>query len=320
MVIDGALDFVLPGFSRHTWTSGTARDEWEPRMDRIRPALQDLIVESVNRGRRPCGVVRARHSELDALARRCAGRGMAVAPIEPAPSPKSTAAVTANYALETLVCGPMPTGTATAVVGRSADLEALAALWGGGACAEVATLLGYPSCCREFLAGLVDEHRLDATWSVAHNSDTSTNDRSYVAIRAQHETNLLWAPMSITLLPHIPCQFGCAASLEVGRELVDLARVIGYDAEIGWVQQILSWPVQWSALHGIGETKTPILKMATRTDATAAKHTLDWQGAGGPESGTPGLSFPHRPPRRLKISDSRSFARGLANTDGGESH
>jgi hypothetical protein len=319
MVIDGALDFVLPGFSRHAWSSGTARDEWQPRMDRIRAALQDVIVESVVRGQRPCGVIRARDSELDSLASRCADRGMAVAPIEPAPSPKSTASVTANYALETLVCGPTPADTATVVVGRPADIETMAAVWGRGACAEVATLLGYPSCCGGFLVGLVDEHRLDATWSVAHNSDHSTHDRSDIAIRAQPETNVLWAPVGIRLLPHIPCQFGCARSRHVGDELMDLARMMGYDAEIGWIQQILSWPLRWSALHGIAETKTPILKMVTRTDATAAIHTVDWQGVGQPDSAASGLSFPHRPPRRLKISDSRSFARGLANTDGGES-
>jgi hypothetical protein len=319
MVLDGALDFVLPGFSRHAWTSGTARDEWEPRFDRIRAMLVDLIVESVRCGLRPCGLIRACDSELEALATQCADHGMAVAPIELAPSPKSTGSVTANYALETLVCGPLPPGKATAVVGRPADISSMATLWGRGACAEVATLLGYPSCCNEFLVGLVDEHRLDATWSVAHNSNPAADDRSYIAIRAQPETNLLWAPLGITLLPHIPCHFGCAASQRVARELVDLARAIGYDAEIDWLQQILSWPVQWSALHGIAETKTPLLKMVARTDATAAKHTLDWQGAGQPESVATGLGFPHRPPRRLKISDSRSFARGLANSDSSRS-
>jgi hypothetical protein len=55
--------------------------------------------------------------------------------------------------------------------------------------------------------------------------------------------------------------------------------------------------------------------MVTRTDATAAKYTVDWHGAPASDSATPGLSFPHMPPRRLKVSDSRSFQRGLANTD-----
>src|SRR5271165_118841 len=312
MVVDDALDFVLPRFSRHAWTSDAARDEWEPRIAKIRAALQDLTLESVSRGMRACGLIQARDSEMDAVVSRCADRGIVVVPIERQASPKSTASVTATYALEALVCEPLPSGMATAVVSRSANMESMGAAWDRGACAEVAALLGYPSCCGRFVVGIVDERRLDATWSVAQNSDQNAIDPSYISIGAEPETNPLWAPLGITLLPHIPCNFGCAASRQVGRMRVDLARAMGYESEIGWMQEVLSWPVQWSALHGIAETKTPILKMVARTDATARKHTLDWQGAGQPESAAPGLSFPHQPPRRLKISDSRSFQRGLA--------
>ncbi len=319
MVVDDALDFVLPGFSRHVWTSGTARDEWKPRMDAIRAALQDITLESVSCGMRDCGVIRVQDGELDALASRCADRGLAVAPVERAASPKSTASVTTRYALQTLMCGP-PSGATAVVAGSLVSIESLVSAWDLGACAEVATLLGYPVCCCRSLVELIGERRLDATWSVAQNSNPSANDQSYISISAGPETNLLWAPLGITPLPHVPCNFGCTASQHVGRTLVDLARAKGYEAEIGAMQQILSWPVQWSALHGIAETKTPILKMVARTDATAAKYTLDWQGANQPESAAPGLTFPHQPPRRLKISESRSFARGLANTDGASSH
>jgi hypothetical protein len=315
LIFDDALDFVLPRFSRHAWTSDVARDQWEPRMEAIRAALQDLTLESVSRGMRDCGLIQVRDDELDTLVSRCADGGLAVLPLEHAASPKSIASVTATNALQSLVGGPLPSGMATAVVGRSAEVETVAAAWERGACADVATLLGYPLCCGRFLAELVDERRLDATWSMAHNSDQAPNDLSHFSIGVEPETNLLWAPLGITPVPHVPCSFGCAASRQVGQQITDLARATGHEAEIRWMHQILSWPVSWSALHGIAETKTPILKMVTRTDATAAKHALDFHGAEVPDSATPGLSFPHRPPRRLKISDSRSFQRGLANTD-----
>lgn len=319
-MVDDTLDFVLPRFSRHAWTSEAGRDEWEPRMDKIRAALQDVTLESVSRGMRACGLARADEGELDALASRCAERRITVMTIEREASPKNTTSVTANYSLEELVCGPLPSSTATAVVGRSESIESMGALWDRGACTEVAELLGYPLCCRRFIVELVHQRRLDATWSVAQNSDQHAIDQSYITIHAAPETNLLWAPLGIMLLPHIPCKFDCAASRQVGQEITNLARAMGYEHEIDWMQEILSWPVQWSALHGIAETKTPILKMVARADATAGKHTLDWQGAGHPESARPGLSFPHQPPRRLTISESRSFQRGLANTDGSSSH
>lgn len=320
MVVDDALDFVLPRFSRHVWTSDAARDEWQPRMDKIRAALQDVTLESVSRGVLTSGLIHVREGELDPLASRCADRGLVAVVLERASSPKSTASVTAADALQELVCGPLPAGTATVVVGRSAAIESVGAWWDSGACAEVATLLGYPLCCGRFLAELVDERRLDATWSVALNSGQETNDFSHISIGATPETNVLWAPLGLTPVPHIPCTFGCVASRQVGQQITDQARATGYRAEIGWLHQILSWPVSWSALHGIAETKSPILKMVARTDATAAKHTLDWLGTPAPDSARPGLSFPHPPPRRLKISDSRSFQRGIANTDSTSSH
>ena len=316
MVVDDALDFVLPRFSRHAWTSDTARDEWGPRMGKIRAAVQDLTLEAVSRGMRACGVIQARDGELDEVVSRCADRGIAVVPIERASSPRSAASVTANYALESLVCATVPSGMAMAVVGRSTNLERMAAVWERGARAAVAALLGYPQCCNSFLAQLVEERRLDATWSVAQGTG-HVIEQSHIGIRAIPQTNLLWAPLGITLLPHIPCDFGCGASRHVVDEMTDLGLAMGYEAEIGWMQEIMSWSVQWSALHGIAEAKTPVLKMITRTDATASKYTLDWEGAGQPESAVQGLNFPHQPPRRLKISDSRGFQRGLANTDSG---
>jgi len=315
MIVDDALDFVLPRFSRHVWTSAAARDEWVPRMDKIRAALLDLTLESVSQGMRAIGLIQIRDGELEPLAGRCADRGLIAVPLERTPSPRSTASVTAADALQALVCGSMPAGTETVLLGRSAVAESVSAWWDSGAHAEAATSLGYPLCCSRFLGELVDNRRLDATWSVAYNSDHEANSASHIGVRAEPETNVLWSPLGFTPVPHIPCDFGCADSRQVGQQITDLARARGYEAEISWMRQILSWPVSWSALHGIAEIKTPILKMVTRADATAAKYTVDWRGTPAPTSATPGLSFPHMPPRRLKVSDSRSFQRGLANTD-----
>jgi hypothetical protein len=313
-VMGDALDFVLPRFSRHVWTSDVACDEWEPRMDKIRVALRNLTVESVGQGARAGGLVHIPDSEVDPLASRCADRGLALVPLKRASSPKSAASVTAADALQSLVCGPLPAGTTTVLVGRSTTVESARDWWDDGACAELATMLGYPSCCSRFLAEMVNERRLDAMWSVAYNSGHEEADGFHISIGAQPETNMLWWPLGITALAHIPCSFGCGASGRVGQQVTELARAAGYDAEMRWMHEILSWPVSWSALHGIAETKTQIMKMVSRTDATAAKHTVDWLGTAAPNSVT-GLSFPHMPPRRLKVSDSRSFQRGLANTD-----
>jgi hypothetical protein len=63
-----------------------------------------------------------------------------------------------------------------------------------------------------------------------------------------------------------------------------------------WLPEILSWPIEWSALHRIAEIKTPVLKAFTRTDATPCKDTVRRQGDSYPLEGIRGLNFPHRLP------------------------
>jgi hypothetical protein len=80
-----------------------------------------------------------------------------------------------------------------------------------------------------------------------------------------------------------------------------------------WLLEILSWPVEWSALHGIAEIKTPVLKVCTRTDATPSKYVVRRQGDAYPEEGAKGLTFAYRLPRRPLLTQSMTFHRGLTN-------
>ncbi|MEL6431772.1 MAG: hypothetical protein AAFR54_21555, partial [Planctomycetota bacterium] len=68
--------------------------------------------------------------------------------------------------------------------------------------------------------------------------------------------------------------------------------------------------------HGIAEIKSPVLKISTRTDATAHKHVVQLDGERFPEEGAQGLSFAYRDPGRLKVTESRSFHKGLAAPTG----
>jgi hypothetical protein len=60
-----------------------------------------------------------------------------------------------------------------------------------------------------------------------------------------------------------------------------------------WLDEVLAWPVEWSALHGIAEIRTPIAKVAMQTDATASKYTIQYPGRGYPREGARGLVFPY---------------------------
>jgi hypothetical protein len=72
-------------------------------------------------------------------------------------------------------------------------------------------------------------------------------------------------------------------------------------AVLDWLQQILSWPMSWSALHGIAEVKTPVLRYVRDTVATGDRLTVQWLGTVMPQTAARGLTFPFRlRPQRAK--------------------
>ena len=62
--------------------------------------------------------------------------------------------------------------------------------------------------------------------------------------------------------------------------------------------EMFQWPVEWSALHGIAEIRTPILKMARNTDMMESKRVLRRPGSAFPEEGARGDSFALKPSTR----------------------
>jgi hypothetical protein len=78
-----------------------------------------------------------------------------------------------------------------------------------------------------------------------------------------------------------------------------------------WMLEILDWPVQWSALHGIAEIKTPVLKVSARTDATPVDYVVRRPGRARPREGARGLGFPYGRVRSRRLSESSGYKRGL---------
>jgi hypothetical protein len=116
-------------------------------------------------------------------------------------------------------------------------------------------------------------------------------------------SNILLQSLGIRAVPHAPCSFGCRATTLLAHDLNLVAREIGVKMEYGWLSSILSWPAEWSALHGIAEIKTPIVKICIPTDATASKYIVRWNGSLIPEEAASGLVFPFRISRRPPTTD-----------------
>jgi hypothetical protein len=182
----------------------------------------------------------------------------------------------------------------------------------------IGSFLGYPSCCRR---AFHDRHVLrrwmDPTWPIALEtiSEESTSCQR-VEIRGPAVTNMLWRRVGVRALPHLPCRFDCVSSADLGGLFLDLGKHSGFETEIDWLQEILSWPVEWSGLHGIAETKTPLFKVTTNTDATGEKRLVHWIGRNYPSEGAQGLGFPYRTAATPLLTESSGFTRGLQRGPG----
>ena len=90
------------------------------------------------------------------------------------------------------------------------------------------------------------------------------------------------------------------------------------------LHEVLSWPAEWTALHGIAELKTPVLKAATATEVSHDLWRAAWAGTGYPAQVPAGVRFPYRAPRHLPLTSRSSFRAGLRRpfpvlpVDGGE--
>ena len=175
-------------------------------------------------------------------------------------------------------------------------------------------LLGFPECCIAFFRKTwVNDGCVDTTWAMAANGGRVDASGHAIEIDAgaPFQANILWRWVGPRAVPHLPCSFACRATVDFANTLANLARELGYGPEMEWLEEILSWPVSWSALHGIAEVKTPVLKVSTRTDATGHEFIVRRQGDRMPAEAAAGLGFPFRTPNRPGLTHSLAFRKGL---------
>jgi len=297
------LDFVLPDFLRLAWVSDPAHDVWAVRFQQVMRAWAELEWLSVAAGIRPCALVRAPKRKLDEFLQKLASHGLQATPLNPG---------------ESLQSGSLPVNTPNSgsiqiVVGKAGDdFSGYRQILNSSNHEQIGVLLGYPACCRKaFLERCREDSFWDPTWSTALQTEATSAGAFTLEMEPNPVANMLLRWVGIRAIPHLPCRFDCDSSIAFGRRFLQLGIESGFPAEIEWLQQMLSWPAEWSALHGIAEIKTPVLKVCTRTEATAGKLVLRWKGSSYPAEGAQGLGFPFRMPARPLMTGSPSFQRAL---------
>jgi len=291
------LDFVLPDFVRLSWVSDLARDVWEQRLKRITKAWFDIEWLTILADIRSCGVTIASPEDFVYRAGEWAKHGLNALPVE-------IQGLSVSYASTSVRAKPGKPFVFRIVIGTPQSVTDFKHAWDANDHQAIGKLLGYPSCCHDFFSDTwIEQGLVDTTWPMAIATDSSSDESQSIEVSGPPEANILWRWMGIRAVPHLPCRFDCRHTMELGNKFVAVGREAGYNNEMDWMLEILSWPVEWSALHGIAEIKTPVLKVSARTDATPCKYTVRYHGNTYPLEGAQGLNFPYRTSNRPQSQD-----------------
>jgi hypothetical protein len=301
------LPFVLPDFTRIMWVSDHAREIWAPRMQQITRAWLEIEWRAVVAGVRSCAITTVSPDGFVSEAARWIDHGLAALPLEMQGNGST-------YASTAVAFEPGKPFAFRTVVGRLDDLQAFRTAWKAGDEHALGRLLGYPSCCTAFFRRVwVEDRMVDTTWPMAYASAGESNGARALTVSGSPEANILWRWMGVRAVPHLPCRFDCQATIDLARQFLVIGRESGFREEMNWLVEILDWPVEWTALHGIAEIRTPILKVSTRTDATPIKYSVRRPAETYPAEGARGLGFPYQTPKRPRLTTSMSFRRGMAH-------
>jgi hypothetical protein len=296
------LDFKLPDFCRVGWASEVAKKRWSPVIDSVRQLWRTLEIETVRHGVRRVGLVMLPGTVSPHPEGMPAITGLASKPLY-SMSPKTMYISDRNISH---VGGDW----VVHAVGLKSDVDEAVHAFKLGQDEILGRLLGYPDCCIRFFQEVwTGQHYIDTTWPMAVRcvDGTLRNMREFEA-PVKAETNLLLRWLGVRPVFHLPCSFHCDNTRQTAADIKEIAKKIGQESAIESLYEMLLWPVQWTALHGIAEIEMPILRISTRTDATAIKYTVRLLGASKAVDCAPvGTRFPYASSSRATNPNEREI-------------
>jgi hypothetical protein len=309
------LNHVLPDWTRVQWTNIENKQKYEPLISSVSTAWRHIERMSVVHGVRLCTLDSINSSELVSLTEEYAKYGVFVVPLA-----KEGMARTYSSTSQPYVSGKPY--RVRVVFTKSEELaREWYTLWNTSPLnnRRIGELLGYPECCIDFyLKHWEQEKFVDTTWPMSVNGVSVSDNDTIIHIKEDTppEANILWRWQGVRLVSHLPCSFNCSHTVDIGIKNAELGRKLGYGQLIDSMYELLSWPVEWSALHGIAEIKTPINKISSRTDMTPWKYTVQKHSNVYPEDGASGTMYPWTE-KKIKIkpiTTTKSFIKSLEDT------
>ncbi len=273
-------------FTSHHWATAEVKTVWEPRIQKICDCIAELEWRSVLEGLRQCALRIVSPSELQPLSELLDPYGLIVIPLE-------RIAVVDGYASARRAAREGESFHYWCAIGRTGDVQTLKSAQSIGEQVTIGRLLGYPDCCTSSYRRVVwvQDGFVDTTWPMAQ--DTATKriiSATHVEIPGVSWCNILLRWLGIRIVFHLPCSFDCQPTIQIAMQHAEVARAAGFDREIDWLLEMLSWRVEWSALYGLAEITTPAGTTYGVTDATAERYRVTYLGTGWTKKGKDGES------------------------------
>jgi hypothetical protein len=304
---------MLPDFTRIAWSSPQAQAVWGARVRQITTAWEQVECLSVLDGIRSSALQTVAPDTLPALSAWAASVGLHVVPLE-------TTGVSASYAASAVpVVAGQPWAYRVALATPGAAVRWPEA-WKAKDNDTIGRLLGFPLCCRRFFASTWATGSVDTTWEMGGGGEWVDYDQPVRIFKAgwwPREANILLRWLGVRAVSHLPCAFDCEDTVTLGRDLIACGRRHKFTDEMTWLEEMLDWPVEWSALHGIAEIVTPVCRIQTRTNHTDEKLVIRREGRVYPIEGAKGVRFPFtrdaQPLPLLKVDTSEWTDNGFSS-------
>ena len=289
----GYLGKVVVGmqYCRTLWVSEEAQSTWGPRLQRIGAAWAEVERESVASGVRDCAILTVDPMKLPQEVARLTRQGLVIVTMQRVGRDSHYSAWSRtpgegeswNYRI--MVTRANLVGETIENPYDSNNIDATTGL-----------RLGYPSCCvSHFVSTCVNNGSRDPQWSQANNGTGRGNDSElhYTTGMYHPACNVMLRFIGVRAVPHLPCSMSCDGTVKLACELSVIWQEVDRDA-YALAMDMLMWPAEWSALHGIAEVRTPLCKISASTDESRSTRRVRLAGWTYPEEGGgAGVRFPY---------------------------
>jgi len=288
------LDFVLPEWTRIIWNSLDTKTVWESKISRISNAFLHIEKHTVLDGIKPAWLTSLPESEVQKINSELAGTEFELVCLNKMP-------VHGSYSSSSKPYVEGQPYNYRAVLTKKSQVSDWKQAWQTSDNVKIGKLLGFPDCCIAFFQKYwIEENFVDTSWPM-----------SLSGTQGPKECNILLRWLGIRAVSHLPCSFDCKDTYQIARTNIEWGYQNGLAQEMEWLEEMLDWPVQWSALHGIAEIRTPILKISTRTDATGDLVEVNKPGYSYPAEGSSGVKFPYINKAKTIVTKTNAFKRSI---------